>query len=250
MVPTAIRRGSCLVVGAGSAIGGAIAKRFAREGMSVAVTRRQAEPLQQLVDEITASKGTAKAYPCDARKEEDVINLFNQVENDLGELEVVVYNIGAWYNESILTMSTRKYYKVWEMACFSGFLTGREAAKRMVPRGKGTIIFTGATASTRGNAGFAAFAGAKSGLRALAQSMQGELWPQGIHVGHIIVDAPVDTPVVRELMQKFGKEEKEDGMVDPRTLAENYYHMHMQPRDAWTFEMDIRPYCEPMGSKL
>jgi NAD(P)-dependent dehydrogenase (short-subunit alcohol dehydrogenase family) len=182
-----------LVIGAGDSTGGAIAKRFAREGYVACVTRRSADKLQPLVDEISAAGGQARGFASDARKEEDVVALIEQIERDIGPIEVLVFNIGANVPCSILEETARKYFKIWEMACFSGFLNAREVAKRQVARGRGTILFTGATAGTRGAAGFAAFAGAKHALRALAQSMARELGPRGIPVGHIVVDGANDT---------------------------------------------------------
>ena len=166
-----------LVIGAGDATGGAIARRFAREGLVACVTRRSADKLAPLVDEIRAAGGAARGFVSDARKEEEVIALVEQIEQEVGPIEVLVFNIGANVPSSVLEETARKYFKVWEMACFGGFLNGREVARRMVARGRGTILFTGATAALRGSANFAAFAGAKHALRALAQSMARELGP-------------------------------------------------------------------------
>ena len=187
-----------LVVGAGDATGGAIAKRFAQEGFIACVTRRSAEKLQPLVDSIKANGDEAHGFACDARKEDDVIALVEQIESEIGPIEAFVFNIGANVPCSILEETARKYFKIWEMACFSGFLNAREVAKRMAKRERGTILFTGATAGMRGAAGFAAFAGAKHGIRALAQSMARELGPMNIHVAHIIVDGAIDTDFIRD----------------------------------------------------
>uniref|UniRef100_UPI00374D21E7 SDR family NAD(P)-dependent oxidoreductase n=1 Tax=Rhodoferax sp. TaxID=50421 RepID=UPI00374D21E7 len=178
---------AALIVGAGDATGGAIAKRFAKEGYIACVTRRTAEKLVPLVEEITHSGGRAHGFASDARKEEQVIKLVDDIERDIAPIEVLVFNIGANVPCSILEETAKKYFKIWEMACFSGFLVGREVARRMVVRGRGTIIFTGATAGLRGSANFAAFAGAKHALRALAQSMARELGPKNIHVAHVVV---------------------------------------------------------------
>src|ERR1700739_411806 len=186
-----------LVVGAGDATGSAIAKRFAKEGFIACVTRRSADKLQPLVEAIQADGGEARGFACDARKEEDVIALIEDIETRLGPIEAFVFNIGANVPSSILEETARKYFKVWEMACFSAFLAGREVAKRMVTRERGTILFTGATASLRGSANFAAFAGAKAALRALAQSMARELGPKNIHVAHVVVDGAIDTEFIR-----------------------------------------------------
>lgn len=234
-----------LIIGAGDGNGAAIARRFAREGYTACVVRRSADKLQPLVDSITASGGNAVAFGCDARKEDDVKALVNQIESDIGPVEVMVFNIGANVPCSILDETARKYFKIWEMACFSGFLTAREVALRMVPRGRGSIIFTGATASARGAAGFAAFAGAKHALRALAQSMARELGPKNIHVAHVVIDGPVDTDFIREFMaSEYERRMPLDGILKPEHIADNYWMLHQQPRDAWTFELDLRPYME------
>ena len=170
------------MIGAGDATGGAIARRFAREGFIACVTRRHADKLAPLVDAIEQEGGKARAFGSDARKEEEMVALVDTIEREVGAIEVAVFNIGANVRFPIRETTARVYFKVWEMACFGGFLMGREVAKRMVPRGRGTILFTGATASVRGGSGFAAFAGGKHALRALAQSMARELGPQGIHV--------------------------------------------------------------------
>ncbi|HEN8802598.1 TPA: SDR family NAD(P)-dependent oxidoreductase, partial [Pseudomonas putida] len=187
-----------LVIGAGDATGGEIAKRFAREGYIACVTRRQADKLQPLVEEIRAAGGQAHAFGSDARNEEDVASLVETIERDIGPIEAFVFNIGANVPCSILDETPRKYFKIWEMACFAGFLTAQAVARRMVQRERGTLLFTGATAGTRGAAGFAAFAGAKHALRALAQSMARELGPRNIHVAHVVVDGAIDTAFIRD----------------------------------------------------
>ncbi|MHC8363103.1 SDR family oxidoreductase [Pseudomonas sp. LS2P72] len=233
-----------LVVGAGDATGGAIAKRFAQEGFVACVTRRSADKLQPLVDAIKADGGEAHGFACDARKEEDVIALVEQIESQIGPIEAFVFNIGANVPCSILEETARKYFKIWEMACFSGFLNAREVAKRMAKRQRGTILFTGATAGLRGASGFAAFAGAKHGIRALAQSMARELGPMNIHVAHVVVDGAIDTDFIRESFPEKYATKDQDGILDPEHIAENYWYLHSQPRDAWTFELDLRPWSE------
>jgi len=233
-----------LVMGAGDATGGAIAKRFAREGYVACVARRTADKLQPLVAEIEGAGGKARAFGSDARKEEEVVALVETIEREIGPLEVAVFNIGANVPASILEETARKYFKIWEMACFGGFLVGREAARRMVPRGHGTIIFTGATASVRGRANFAAFAGAKHALRALAQSMARELGPKGIHVAHTVIDGAIDTEFIRTNFPQAYAKKDEDGILNPDHIAEQYWMLHTQPRDAWTHELDLRPWSE------
>lgn len=236
--------GTAVIIGAGDALGGAIARRFAREGLIAVPSRRKIKPLGELVAEIEADGGQAEGIPCDARDEDAVINLFDRVENEIGPVEAFVFNAGAQHSASILDMTARIYRQVWESAAFAGFLTGREAARHMVERGRGTMIFTGATASVRGGAGFASFAGAKHALRALAQSMARELGPRGIHVGHIIVDGMIDSDAVRSRFPEKTEALPEGGMLNPDHIADAYWAMHAQPRDAWTFEMDLRPSVE------
>jgi NAD(P)-dependent dehydrogenase (short-subunit alcohol dehydrogenase family) len=233
-----------LVIGAGDATGGAVARRFAREGFTACVVRRNLDRLRPLVERIEAEGGTAHAFGCDARKEDEVVALVERIESTIGPIGVLVFNIGANVPESILDETARKYFKVWEMACFAGFLSGREAARRMVGRGAGTIVFTGATASLRGSARFAAFSGAKMALRALAQSMARELGPRGIHVAHVVVDGAIDTEFIRERFPERYARKADDGILDPEHIADAYWMLHAQPRDAWTHELDLRPWSE------
>lgn len=242
--PEPARKQAALIVGAGDATGGAIARRFAREGLITCVTRRDTQKLQALVQEIEASGGQAHGFGSDARKEEQVIALVEQIERDIAPIEVLVFNIGANVPCSILEETARKYFKIWEMACLSAFLVGREVAKRMVQRQRGSIIFTGATAGLRGAANFAAFAGAKHALRALAQSMARELGPQNIHVAHVVVDGAIDTDFIRTSFPERYAQKEQDGILNPDHIADNYWHLHAQPRDAWTHELDLRPWME------
>lgn len=235
---------SALVIGAGDATGGEIAKRFARGGYTVCMTRRNAEKLQPLIDEIKAQGAEAFGFASDARKEDQVIELIEKIESEIGPIEVMVFNIGANVPCSILEETARKYFKIWEMACFSAFLTGREVAKRMVTRERGTIIFTGATAGLRGAAYFGAFAGAKHALRALAQSMARELGPRNIHVAHVVVDGAIDTEFIQTTFPALYEKKEQDGILNPAHIAENYWHIAHQPRDAWTHELDLRPWME------
>jgi short-subunit dehydrogenase len=235
---------AALIIGAGDATGGAIAKKFASQGLIACAVRRSADKLQPLVEEIKAAGGEAYGFAADARKEEDVIKLVDDIERDIAPIEVMVFNIGANVPCSILDETARKYFKIWEMACFSGFLVGREVARRMVTRGHGTIIYTGATAGLRGSANFAAFAGAKHALRALAQSMARELGPKNIHVAHVVVDGAIDTAFIRDNFPERYAAKDQDGILNPDHIADNYWHLHTQPRDAWTHELDLRPWME------
>ncbi|MEQ9317045.1 MAG: SDR family NAD(P)-dependent oxidoreductase, partial [Henriciella sp.] len=195
-------------------------------------------------EEIEAKGHSAVGFGCDARSEDETIALFDQVEKDIGPVEVLVFNIGANVYFPIADTTSRVYRKVWEMAAFAGFLAGREAARVMIPRQTGTIIFTGATASMRGAAGFSAFAGAKFALRALAQSMARELGPKGIHVAHSIIDGAIDTAFIRDNFPDRYAMKDEDGILDPEAIAEAYWMLHTQPRSAWTHELDLRPWIE------
>jgi NAD(P)-dependent dehydrogenase (short-subunit alcohol dehydrogenase family) len=233
-----------LVIGAGDATGGAIARRFAREGFTACVTRRTADKLAPLVARIESEGGTARAFASDARQEEQMAGLVDTIERDVGPIEVAVFNIGGNVRFPIRETTARVYRKVWEMCAFAGFLMGREAARVMVPRGRGTILFTGATASVRGGAGFAAFAGGKHALRALAQSMARELGPQGIHVAHVVIDGAIDTAFIRENFPERAALKDRDGILNPEAIAENYWQLHIQPRSAWTHELDLRPWIE------
>jgi NAD(P)-dependent dehydrogenase (short-subunit alcohol dehydrogenase family) len=233
-----------LVVGAGDATGGAIARRFAREGLVACVARRTADKLEPLVERIRTDGGQAHGFASDARKEDDVVALIQRIEREIAPIEVAVFNIGANVRFPVVETTERVYRKVWEMAALAGFLVGREVAKAMLPRGHGTIIFTGATASLRGGAGFCAFAGAKHALRALAQSMARELAPQGIHVAHSIIDGAIDTAFIAENFPERYALKASDGILNPDAIAEAYWQLHCQHRSAWTQEFDLRPWSE------
>lgn len=233
-----------VVIGAGDATGSAVARRFAKEGFTLCVTRRSVEKLSALVSDIEAAGGVVKPFGCDARVEQEMVELFAHIEKDIGAIEVVVFNIGGNVHFSLLDTTERVYRKVWEMGALSGFLTGREAAKVMIPREKGTIIFTGATASVRGAKGFSAFASAKFALRALAQSMARELGPAGIHVAHTIIDGVIDTAFIRDNFPERYALKDQDGILNPEHIAEQYWQLHCQPKDCWTHELDLRPWLE------
>lgn len=237
---------ACLVIGAGDATGAAIARAFAREGLIACVSRRprHADALEALAASICALGHDARALPVDARDEEAMIALFDRIEREIAPLEVVVFNIGANVRFDVAETTAQVYRKVWEMAAFAGFLTGREAARRMLPRGRGTILFTGATAALRGAAGYSAFAGAKHALRALAQSMARELGPKNIHVAHVVVDGAIDTAFIAGLVPDIAALRAEDAVLAPEAIAENYVHLWKQPRSAWTHELDLRPWKE------
>ena len=235
---------SVLVIGAGDATGGAIARRFAREGYAACVTRRSADKLAPLVQRIRDEGGQAHAFASDARVESEMQTLVASIERDIAPIEVAVFNIGANVRFAVTDTTERVYRKVWEMGALAGFLMGREVAKVMIPRGRGTILFTGATASLRGSPGFSAFAGAKHALRALAQSLARELGPQGIHVAHIVIDGAIDTAFIAENFPERYALKASDGILNVDAIAENYWQLHQQHRSAWTHELDLRPWTE------
>ncbi|MBN9541340.1 MAG: short-chain dehydrogenase [Alphaproteobacteria bacterium 65-37] len=242
------RNASAAIIGAGDFIGAAISRKFAAEGFSVHAGRRNGDKLAPLLADIAKAGGSATGRSLDARKEDD-ITAFLQEADAKAPLEVCVFNIGANVNFPLLDTTERVFRKVWEMACYSGFLAGREAARLMLPRGKGAIFFTGATASLRGGVGYAAFAAAKAGLRMVAQSAARELGPKNIHVAHLVIDSGVDTAWVRERLKEREGEEAlanlpPDRLMRPEAVADSYWSLYQQPRDAWTFELEIRPYGE------
>lgn len=237
----------CLIIGAGDYIGAAIAKRFAKGGYHIAMGRRRGEMFAPLITEIEVEGGSATGYTWDARKEATAEEMFAKVEADLGPIDICIFNVGGNVYFPIADTTERVFRKVWEMCAYAAFLSGREAAKYMVPREKGSIFFTGATASMKGNAGFAAFASGKFALRGLAQAMARELGPKNIHVAHLIIDAGVDTEFVRDRKRQAGIDPNdlpEDTLMNPNSIAEAYWYLHHQPRDGWTHELDIRPFAE------
>ena len=242
-----LKDATVVVMGAGDYIGAAIARRFAAGGYAVLAARRNGDKLAPLASEIEAAGGRCVTRSVDARKEEEVAAFMRDADAH-APLEACIFNIGANVDFPVLETTERVFRKVWEMACYAGFLTGREAARHMLPRGRGSIFFTGATASLRGGAGYSAFASAKAGLRSVAQSMARELGPRNIHVAHLVIDAGVDTKWVRERRSaRLGDAAagpQPDELVQPASIADIYWHLHHQPRDAWTFELDLRPYGE------
>jgi NAD(P)-dependent dehydrogenase (short-subunit alcohol dehydrogenase family) len=239
-----VMSGAAIIIGAGDATGGAIAAAFARDGLVAVPVRRTADALLPLAERILAEGGRCVPIGADARAEDQMVALFDRVEAEIGPVEVAVFNIGANSPMSLLDETERRYRKIWELCALGGFLMAREAARRMVPRGRGTILFTGATASVRGGAGFGAFAGGKHALRALAQSAAREFGPNGIHVAHIIVDGAIDTEFIRSQFPERYALKDEDGILNPEHIAANYVMLHHQPRDAWTHELDLRPWSE------
>jgi NAD(P)-dependent dehydrogenase (short-subunit alcohol dehydrogenase family) len=240
------RPGVCLVVGAGDGLGAAIARAFAAEGLTVVATRRERSlaQVEALAESIRGAGGRAHGFGIDARDEAAMAALVDRIEADIGPLEVVCFNIGANVRFGVVETTARVYSKVWEMAAFAGFLAGREAARVMAPRGRGTVIFTGATAALRGRDGFSAFAGAKHALRALAQSMARELGPKGVHVAHVIIDGMVEGAFIESIVPDYAARLAADGVVRTGEAARNWVWLWRQGRSAWTHELDLRPWSE------
>src|SRR6202795_489309 len=237
-----------LLVGAGDAIGAAVAKRFAQGGYAVCIARREAAKSQAVVDEINAAGGKARAFSVDARKEESVKALFAEAEKDVGPIEVCLFNAGSNVSKPLLETTEKLFFKAWELACYAGFLVGREAASYMVPRGRGTMLFTGATASVKGRTGFTAFSSAKFGLRAVAQSMARELGPKNIHVAHLLIDAGVDSEAIHQRMKAAtgidAKEIPPDSLTKTSSIANGYWFAHHQSKDRWPHKLDFGPSVE------
>ena len=241
-------RGVAILVGAGDAIGAAVARRFAEGGYTICICRREAAKSQALVDELKSAGHQIHAFSVDARQEAEVQDLFARVEKEIGPIEVCLFNAGSNVNKPLVETTEKLFFKAWELACFAGFLVGREAARYMVKRGRGTILFTGATASVRGGTGFAAFSSAKFGLRAVAQAMARELGPKNIHVVHLIIDAAVDSEAIHQRLKAAkGIEAKDipaDSLAKTTSIANAYWFAHQQSRDGWTHELDLRPSVE------
>jgi NAD(P)-dependent dehydrogenase (short-subunit alcohol dehydrogenase family) len=234
-----------VIVGAGTGTGAEVAKSLVQRGYSVVLARRTVDALAPLVDEIESDGGSAIAVETDAADENQVARLFEQAQSTFGPPDFVLYNAAGFTMGSITETTSEQFEEMWRAASFGGFLVGREAARRMVPHSRGTILFTGATAAVKASASFSAFAAGKHGLRAVAQSMAKELGPQGIHVAHLIIDGVIDVPRVHESMPDLAASKGEDGLIDPKSIAATMLWLHAQPKNAWTFELDLRPYREP-----
>ena len=237
---------SAIIIGAGDATGSALTKKFANKGYKVCPVRRprSIDKVNMLAEEINNNGGWAKGYGVDARDEDSIKDLFDEVENNVAPIDVVIFNPGANVFFSIEETTSRVFKKVWEMAAFAGFLTGKEAAKYMKKRNEGSIFFTGASASMRGSSGFSAFSSAKFALRAVSQSMARELGPEGIHVAHFVIDGAIDTAFIKETFPDVYALKEKDGILQPEAIAEAYWSVHSQHRSAWTHELDLRPYME------
>jgi len=231
-------RRTAIVVGVGPGLGWSLVKRFAAAGMAVAMVARREDRLERLLAETPLAE--VRAFACDATDKSDVDRLFEQVDRELGVPELVVFNAGSFEPGSILEIEPADFERCWRVGCLAGFFVGQAAARRMIWPSRGSILFTGATASLRGSASFANLAVPKFGLRALAQSMARELWPKGIHVAHVIIDGQIASERYRHLESQRGP----DSLLQPDAIAEMYFQLHLQPRSAWTFELDLRPWVE------
>ncbi len=237
---------SALVIGVGprAGLGAALCRRFGAGGYHVIPAGRTEKNLVAAAEDVIEAGGSATPGVCDATSEAETIALFDRIESQGPPLEVVVYNAGNNQWGSFLEMKADFFESVWRVGCFGGFLAGREAARRMVPRKKGSILFTGATASVRGRPPFAAFASSKAALRIVAQSMGREFGPQGIHVAHVVIDGAIDGDKINLNLPEYAKSKGEDGMLSVDAIAETFWSLHVQHRSAWTHEIDLRPFKE------
>ena len=237
-------KGSAVVAGVGEGLGSAVARRFAAAGYNAVMWARSEDKVKGYAEQIRAKGGQATGMKVDVRVEQDVTDAFVRIEREHGPVEVAVFNAGAQHRKPLLEISADQFEKVWRLGCLGGFVFGREAIRHMLPRKRGTVLYTGATSALRGGANFAAFAATKFGLRAVAQSMAREFGPQGIHVATVIVDGAIDMPAIH---QRFGDRIKDlppDGLLNPDAIAQTYFQLHQQQRSAWSLEIDVRPYCE------
>ncbi|MFA7280381.1 MAG: SDR family NAD(P)-dependent oxidoreductase [Sterolibacterium sp.] len=242
--PTAVVVG----VGAEQGVGAAVCRRFAQEGYHVLVAGRTAEKIGRVVATVIATGGSAEAMVTDATQESDVMRLFDYaMRPGTGRppADVVIFNAGNNQIIDFRELTAAQFEDFWRVGCYAGFLVGREAARRLAPLGHGTVIFTGASGSLRGKAGFAHFAAAKAGLRMISQSMAREFGPQGLHIAHVVIDGGINGERLRNALPGMVEQRGEDGLLDVDGIAENYWHLHRQPRSAWTQELDLRPFKEP-----
>ncbi len=237
--------GAVVIGGVGEGLGFALSARFARAGQPVVMLARTQDKLDRFADSIRGGGGIAMGLATDVRDEEKMIAAFQHAIDRHGVLAAAIFNAGANHRKPVLEITGDVFEKVWRLACFGAFVFGREAARHMVPRGAGTILFTGATASLRGGAQFAAFAAAKFGARAIAQSMARELGPKGIHVASVMIDGGIDMPAIHRRYDLAGKTIPPDGRLKPAAIAETSFQIHKQQRSAWTMETEVRSYCEP-----
>lgn len=234
---------SALIVGVGEGLGASLARCFAAQGFAVVMGARTPERLETLSAEIAASGQWATPYVMDARNERDLQDAV-AVAEAVAPLQVAIYNAGAAHRSPAQDITAEMFEKVWRLGCLGGFCMARAAGERMLSRGRGTILFTSATSAWRGGAEFAAFAAAKSGLRAVSQSLAREWGPKGIHVASVVIDGPMDMPAIHRRFPNIRSAVPPDGLLDTGHVAEVYWQLHRQHRSAWTQEVDLRPYSE------
>jgi NAD(P)-dependent dehydrogenase (short-subunit alcohol dehydrogenase family) len=242
--PTAVVVG----VGAEQGLGAAVCRRFAKDSHHVLVAGRSATKIEQIARSIGTAGGSAEPVLTDATSEGDVVRLFDRAMapgKGLDPADVVVFNAGNNQRVDFREITAQAFEDFWRVGCFAGFLVGREAARRLVPLGRGTVVFTGASGSLRGKPGFAQFAAAKAGLRMIAQSMAREYGPQGLHVAHVVIDGGISGHRLRSRAPDLIEQRGEDGLLGIDAIAETYWQIHRQPRSAWTHEVDLRPFKEP-----
>jgi NAD(P)-dependent dehydrogenase (short-subunit alcohol dehydrogenase family) len=236
--------GAVIVGGVGEGLGFGVSARFVAAGHPVAMLARSIEKLEQFARKIGEAGGMAVGRATVLREEEQVVGAFEAAHASFGRIDAAIYNAGAQHRKPMLEITGSTFEKVWRLGCFGAFVFGREAARHMVPQGHGTVLFTGATASMRGGQQFAAFAAAKFGVRAIAQSMAREFGPDGIHVASVVIDGGIDMPAVHKRYVAAGQAITEDSLLSPAAIAETYYQIHVQHRSAWTNETELRPFKE------
>jgi NAD(P)-dependent dehydrogenase (short-subunit alcohol dehydrogenase family) len=230
-------------VGASAGLGAAVARRFAQGGLTVAVTGRTAERVEALAAEIRAAGGDAYAFAGDVANERDIAAIAARIAQ-LGPLGAAVFNAGNASRAPLLDLSVEQFEQVWRTGTLGGLVFGKEAVRALLLAGGGSLIFTGATASLRGRPPFAAFASSKAALRSLAQSFAREFGPKGVHVAHVVIDGGIDGEGLRQAAPHRVAERGDDGLLKPEAIADVYWHLHAQPRSAWTHELDLRPFTE------
>jgi NAD(P)-dependent dehydrogenase (short-subunit alcohol dehydrogenase family) len=232
-------------VGPPRGLGAAIARRFAREGFRITVMGRSAQKLDATVRDLRASGADAAAVIGDVTDETLVRRAITAADVSAAPLEVAVFNAGGNWPKGFLAMDAAFLEDMWRTNALAGFFFAKAALAAMLPRQRGVLLFTGASASLRGRANFGGFASAKAALRALAQSAAREFGPQGIHVAHVVVDGAIDGDRVNTFLPTLKAERGADGLLDPDAIADNFWHLYRQPRSAWTHEIDLRPWVEP-----
>jgi NAD(P)-dependent dehydrogenase (short-subunit alcohol dehydrogenase family) len=241
-----VSKGTAVVVGVGAetGLGAALARRFAHEGMRVVIAGRTEKRLRATAAGIDAAGGQVLIKVTDATREKDVVSLFDEADVE-GDVELVVYNVGNNVAAPALDTTSELFEGLWRQNALGGFLVGREAARRLAPHQKGTILFTGATASLRARPPFIAFASAKAALRAVAQGLAREFAPKGLHIAHVVIDGAIQGEYAATNFADYVRSKGDDGLLAVDAIADAYWALHCQSRSAWTHELDLRPFKEP-----